>query len=666
MADAAVRSLALGLDAGGTYTDAAILDLAGGQVVGWAKAPTRHDDLTHGLAAVLAQLDPQLLAAVTVVSLSTTLATNALVEDRGARVGLLLMPPSPNAAAAVRWAPRRLLPGRLTIDGRELEPVDHAAVRAVVAELLAEGVESFAVSGYAGVANPVHELAVGALVAEISGRPVICGHQLTGRLDFVRRAHTAALNARLMPIIGRLFDAATEVLASVGVQAPLYIVRGDGSLLAVDAARQRPIETILSGPAASVVGARYLTGLDDLAVIDIGGTTTDVALVEGGQTAVGDEGAVVGSWRTSVTAAEIMTSGLGGDSVVALLDGGARLAIGPGRAEPISATAAAWPTVNAELADIAALAGEAVIAPAHLEWFRRVGPSPAGRLEPREERLLAALTDGPRSRRQLRAELAAPSLDLLPTARLEALGVIRRCAFTPTDALHVLGRDVRHDAGAARLVADLLGRFVRRSAETFARWVEAAVHRRIALTVVRRELAATLGDPGEAPSDPLLAALLGELVEARATPRAAWSLQFTVRRPLVAIGAPAHVLAPPAGALLGAELIVPPQAQVANAVGAATGQVLIREAVRIQPTSRGTFVMVSALGHGEFDDLEAATAAAGGLLDTALRASAQIHGADSREVRLESTERLGQTSDGGLQLVELVVRGTLVGAPITA
>ncbi|HAZ64896.1 MAG TPA: hydantoinase, partial [Armatimonadetes bacterium] len=148
------------------------------------------------------------------------------------------------------------------------------------------------------------------------------------RLDFVRRAHTAALNARLMPIIGRLFDAATEVLASVGVQAPLYIVRGDGSLLAVDAARQRPIETILSGPAASVVGARYLTGLDDLAVIDIGGTTTDVALVEGGQTAVGDEGAVVGSWRTSVTAAEIMTSGLGGDSVVALLDGGARLAIG--------------------------------------------------------------------------------------------------------------------------------------------------------------------------------------------------------------------------------------------------------------------------------------------------------------------------------------------------
>ncbi|MBI5831302.1 MAG: DUF1638 domain-containing protein [Armatimonadetes bacterium] len=234
----------LGIDAGGTYTDAAVLDFGVEAVVAKAKAPTTHEDLMIGVGEALGALDRDLLGKVSVVSLSTTLATNALVEDRGASVGLLLMPVDAKAAEMIATRPLRIVPGKLSIDGAERQPVDQAAVLAAVDELLAEGVEAIAVSGYGGASNPAHEQLVARLAAERSGLPVVCGHELTGRLNFVRRAHTAVLNARLMPVINRLLDAVASVLAQHGVRAPLYVVRGDGSLLAVSAARQRPIETI--------------------------------------------------------------------------------------------------------------------------------------------------------------------------------------------------------------------------------------------------------------------------------------------------------------------------------------------------------------------------------------------------------------------------------------
>ena len=160
------------------------------------------------------------------------------------------------------------------------------------------------------------------LIEEISGRPVSASHQLSAKLNGPKRAMTALLNARLVGMIDRLIGRAEDVLKTLGVTAPMMVVRGDGALISAEQARERPIETILSGPAASLVGARWLTGADHALVSDIGGTTTDVALLRGGRPSLDPAGARVGPFRTMVEAVAMRTIGLGGDSCVDMVQGG--------------------------------------------------------------------------------------------------------------------------------------------------------------------------------------------------------------------------------------------------------------------------------------------------------------------------------------------------------
>ena len=150
---------------------------------------------------------------------------------------------------------------------------------------------------------------------------------------------TTLLNARLISMIDRLVAATEGFLKARGIAAPLMVVRGDGALVSAGFARARPIETILSGPAASLVGARHMTGLDNAVVSDIGGTTTDVAVLDNGRPRLDPEGATVGGFRTMVEAVAMRTFGLGGDSEVALQDGGLdpRLLLGPRRLVPLGA-----------------------------------------------------------------------------------------------------------------------------------------------------------------------------------------------------------------------------------------------------------------------------------------------------------------------------------------
>src|SRR5690606_27024689 len=174
-----------------------------------------------------------------------------------------------------------------------------------------------------------------------TGLPVTMSHELSAKLGGPRRALTTLLNARLVSLIDRLIAATETFLADRGIAAPLMVVRGDGALVSAGFARQRPIETILSGPAASLVGARHMTGLDDAMVSDIGGTTTDVAVLDKGHPRIDPEGATVGGFRTMVEAVAMRTFGLGGDSEIGLEEGALdpRLVLGPRRLVPLSLAA---------------------------------------------------------------------------------------------------------------------------------------------------------------------------------------------------------------------------------------------------------------------------------------------------------------------------------------
>ncbi len=325
----------LGIDAGGTYTDAVVYDLKNRSTGSKAKALTTKWDFTIGIENALSQLDPDQLSEVALVALSTTLATNAIVENEGQTVGMLLMPSPGIDEHTIVYSPKAVITGKLDIAGREKVPVDPDQVRRIADEMMQRhGVTAFAVSGYAGAVNPAHELAVKQILSDHTGLFVSCGHELSDTLNFETRAVTAMLNARIIPRLKHLLTDLEQVLERFGIAAPIVVVKGDGTLMDADMAKKRPVETILSGPAASVAGARHLTGRTDALVVDMGGTTSDTAALKDNLVRLNEKGSRVGGRRTHVQALDIRTAGLGGDSRILYEKG--EFIIGPGRVAPIA------------------------------------------------------------------------------------------------------------------------------------------------------------------------------------------------------------------------------------------------------------------------------------------------------------------------------------------
>ena len=256
----------LGVDTGGTFTDAVLLRDET-EVIASAKSLTTRADLAEGIgkavAAVLAasQVKPEEIA---MASLSTTLATNALVEGQGGRVALVYIGFRPGdlirhgLSEVLAGDPAIELPGGHDHAGSEQQPLDLRALQSWIEAQT--GVLAFAVAGQFATRNAAHEEAASQLIRAVSGKPVSASHQLSSKLNGPKRALTSVLNARLIGMIDGLIERASFKLTALGILAPLMVVRGDGALISAQLARDKPIETILSGPAASLVGARWLTG----------------------------------------------------------------------------------------------------------------------------------------------------------------------------------------------------------------------------------------------------------------------------------------------------------------------------------------------------------------------------------------------------------------------
>ena len=450
----------LGVDTGGTYTDAVVLDEAENRVLGKAKSLTTRADLALGIGGAV---DAAIAAAgvqpadIALVSLSTTLATNALVEGQGGRVALVFIGfdeadlTRGGLTEALKGDPVVRFAGGHTHAGTEAAALDLDALETAVAALGPE-VMGFAVAARFATRNPLHEIAARDVIRRATGRPVTCSHELSAQLNGPKRALTAVLNARLIGMLDRLVAACERHLAAIGIDAPLMVVRGDGALISAAMVRERPIETILSGPAASIVGARWLTGAQNALVSDIGGTTTDVAMLKDGLPEIDPMGARVGGFRTMVEAVAMRTTGLGGDSEVHLLQvglsGGLRL--GPRRLIPVSLLAVDnGPMVHAALNrwlssdKIGDLDGRFVLPMA----------GQIGGLSSREEAVLARITKAMPMADALTSRLEVASLE-----RLVARGLVMISGVTPSDASHVLGGLEAWDGAASEKALQLMAR----------------------------------------------------------------------------------------------------------------------------------------------------------------------------------------------------------------
>lgn len=319
----------IGLDVGGTHVDAVLIK--GNQVLRRAKAPTGTGDLLSPINAaldeLLAGLDPR---AVSQVNLSTTVCTNAIVEGKVAAVGMLLESgPGVNPSYLACGQATYFLSGAVDHRGRETAPVDHREVDRAARELQAKGIRHVGVVGKFSARNPAHELEIGRILAQRFSK-VALGHTLSGRLNFPRRVYSTYLNLAVSDVYAGFAAAIRSSFHEKRLTAPVHILKADGGTLTLDASLASPVETILSGPAASIMGVLALCSIaSDAVVLDIGGTTTDIALMADGVPLLEPQGIRIGPYPTLVRALLSRSVGVGGDSRVRVVDG--RLQIGPQR-----------------------------------------------------------------------------------------------------------------------------------------------------------------------------------------------------------------------------------------------------------------------------------------------------------------------------------------------
>ncbi|HEX5505374.1 MAG TPA: hydantoinase/oxoprolinase family protein [Thermomicrobiales bacterium] len=334
----------IGVDVGGTNTDAVLLGgEAGRAVLAAAKRPTTAD-VTGGILAALTALldarpDARRPGAVTAVMVGTTHFTNAVVQRQGlVRTAALrlCLPAAESVPPLEDWPPdlraavagdggAYLLHGGFEFDGRPISAPDPDELDRVADRLAADGVEAVAISGvFAPVDASQEEWAAARLRARLPGLDVTLSHEI-GRLGLLERENAAILNACLAPLARRTIAAFREAIGRLGLDARLYLSQNDGTLMTADYAARYPVLTFASGPTNSMRGAAFLSGLKDALVLDVGGTTTDGGMLVGGFPREASFEVSVGGVRTNFRMPDVVSIGLGGGSIVA--DGGR--AVGP-------------------------------------------------------------------------------------------------------------------------------------------------------------------------------------------------------------------------------------------------------------------------------------------------------------------------------------------------
>jgi N-methylhydantoinase A/oxoprolinase/acetone carboxylase beta subunit len=633
----------MGIDAGGTYTDSIIIRDSDGKVMDTNKALTTYPDLLEGIKNSINGLDEQYLKDVKMVSVSTTLATNTILEKNGYPVGLILVGDYeiPETMQAEFYT---VVKGGHDHHGAELASLDMEAVEAFVTKVK-DRVSAFAVSSYFSIRNPAHELAIKARVQEL-GFPVVCGHELSLDLGAYERGITAYLNAQLIPIANQFILSIKEEIKRRGMDARLLMLKCDGSVVGINEALEKPIESIFSGPAASLVGASHLSGLETCAVIDVGGTSTDVSMLEKGLPELCPEGAVVGGWQTKVKAIRMETSAMGGDSHVWVKS--MKINIGPRRVIPLCVAAVKYPGF------LEVLKKGRVPGTMYLEenvqptkFFIRTGGK-ASKLGSYEQEIFDRIGDTPTSLNDIfwetKKTLYPGLLDSLMRKRL-----IQAIGFTPTDALHVLGEYTEWDAEASVAGAKLLERYMQTDYIELCRRIKKDVAKNMALNLMSFILK-------DVPPSEIEKIILSDRFS-----------QFRMKIPVVLIGGPVVAYTEELKQILDAEIIVPKYSEVGNAVGAVVGKGIKRIEILIKSTyskdRKRLVLLFSPQGRETFGSYPEALEYAKSLGNKLVMEYMTEAGLDKGDVRIELSKKDISLSEAGTIPIETKLVFVGVGMP---
>lgn len=630
-------SLVLGIDTGGTYTDGVIIERETKTLVAKAKALTTREDLSLGITDCINAMDFDNFADVSIVSLSTTLATNAIVEGRGCEVGLLLIGSDLPPKLPVREV--RIVAGGHNVKGEEKTAFDAAEAAAAI-ESFRGKVDAVAISSYLSVRNPDHELAAQEMVRQILDVPVVCAHHLTRSLGIQERTVTAILNARLIPIIKDLLVSVQKALAAKAIDATIMVVKGDGSLMGKTQAEERPIETLLSGPASSIIGATFLAGEPHAIVLDMGGTTTDIAIIKKGIPRINEEGALVGGWLTRVEAADINTYGLGGDSYLQKdMDGSFK--VGPQRVWPISMMASHYPYLIDELENTSISRSYLLLYSQATDCFMILNDRESVTLSESEQAIVDVLRDGPHSLFYIVRSLDSEA-NLVDFRRLVNLGVLGRISVTPTDVLHALGYYTRWSVEGAKAAVKLLATRFDMTSEDFLVWAQDLIVNELCYACLQ-SISNHEGNSFDLKKEPAARYWIEKQLSAPADTLATCSIQPQV--PIIGIGAPVEAWLPAMAKKLGARLVIPEHPEVANAIGSAAGKIMATVKILINPGEAGNgYVLHSIWERKYFEDLDEALAYAKTFAEAKVREIAAANGAKRVELVMHCEDIYAQAN----------------------
>ncbi len=599
-------TLGLGLDTGGTYTDAAIIDLDCNKVLYCTKSHTTREDLSIGLRSVMMKIPQEYLPKIGVVSLSSTLATNSVVEGKGCRVGLICI--GSEYDNAVRSDFSVVISGGHDLHGDESKPLDMEVAKEFL-ESVKGKVDGLSINGFLSVRNPDHENRIKELAKSIMDVPVICGHELSSGLGFNERTSTSIMNARLIPIIDDLIKSVKKVMEELSIHAPLMIVRGDGSMMGEDIAKERPVETIISGPAASLIGAMMLTGQKDAIVMDMGGTTTDIGILRNGRPRLDPEGAIIGGKRTRVMAADIETSGIGGDSRI--LVNGPNMILSSLRVMPVCLASTEWEFVHdyyRRLSTIISKPSPPSLGEDNIvldcEMFRTLRmPNANHVITPSDMSLLELLAEHPYSLNEAGEALGIHPMNF-NIHKLESLGFIQRIGVTPTDILHAEGSYTEFDTEASSAAVTYLASRMGSNEDSFIKEAKSRIKYKLCLELMKvvyhEEGGHQLSDIAE---NMLKKAVFHE-------GNKDYSCSITLNQPIIGIGAPSGVYIRWVGEAFNTPVLIHEYSGVGNAIGAITSSISEVLEILIKPETIGAteskIEVFSKMGSVKYDSMDEA------------------------------------------------------------
>ncbi len=628
------RTLGLGIDTGGTFTDAAIVNMETLEVLATSKSPTTYSDLSIGmLGAVDGVLASHKFSVdeIKLVGLSTTLATNSILTGKGGSVGLICIGWTPEPGGDLGTKMVHSIAGGHMVSGRERVPLNMFQMEHAIDSMLGK-VDAIVVSSIFSVHNPEHEEIARRMILERSDQLVIAGHDLTTELGIKERTITAVLNAKLIPIIGEFLTGVEKSLRKRNINGQIMVFKGDGSMMSIAVARERPVETILSGPAASLMGGRLLSKLDNCIVLDIGGTSTDIAYLDKGFPRITKEGATVGNWRTRVRAIDIWTSGLGGDSDVQV-DSHGRIEIGPERVTPLAIASKRNPSVLEKI--------KTTRMTTFYTWYER---------DPSSLSLEDALvydhirTYGLCTLYELHDALKDRTYVTENLRSLKAKGFVSQTGLTPTDFMHANGKYLSGDVNAAREGIEIFANRLCMSSEQFIGVFMDEMVTRVGAEIIKKLIYDEAGELTNSKSlDYMIRASLG------AAGFRTMSIDAKLDRPIVGIGAPAHIFVPELEKRLDVKVVIPPHADVGNAIGAVCSKVSESITLQVYPRGSHFWVFSSLTDPEKFDSQEEAVIRAKEVASTYVKNRALLAGAKDVKVMVEAYEGSGKTDLGMLK-----------------